>query len=389
MADFNLLTKFTITDLGMNLITRGMAESKAVVFTAVKCADGITSADPATIVNLIGSNPLSMVLAGVAYDSTDQTVEVTATINNSAVTVNKVITEFGIYAKLAGDTNDTLFGYKNNKDTPDVLYPYGTGDQYIERVFKCGVGAFNNLGDNFTYDYANAKNVEASYFKKILMGLLGVAQHSLVDNLPDNTGNWGWFDGGEIKKTDYPDLWERVRPSVETAVANVTSGVWEYLGSNNLKSYYGWYKGTTDGYFRKPNLMSNEVYLRPSTRNGGVYQVNNIQSHAHGASSATAGAHNHTGTVDSAGYHAHDIGGVSNRGNYGVWHPTAGRSIDGGGDSGYNVMSYTVSYGGAHTHTFTTTTQAAHSHTITVDNAGGIETTPKNVGCKIYGLLKI
>ena len=54
--------------------------------------------------------------------------------------------------------------------------------------------------------------------------------------------------------------------------------------------------------------MSNEVYLRPSTRNGGVYQVNNIQSHNHDATSATAGAHNHTGTT-SSDTHTHLMGG--------------------------------------------------------------------------------
>ena len=381
MADFNLLTKFTITDLGMNLITRGMAESKAISFTAVKCADGITSIDPTKAVAMIGANVLNMVIAKVEYDATDQTVGVTSTINNSGVTSNKVITEFGIFAKCAGDASSVLFGYKNNKDTPDVLYPYGTGDQYIERVFKCGIGAFSNLGDNFAYDYANAKNVEASYLKKMLTGILGVAQHSLVDDLPDNTGNWGWFDGGEIKKVDYPDLWERVRPSVETAVANVTSGTWEYLGSNNLKSYYGWYKGTTDEYFRKPNLNEGEVYLRSTPANGrksGVFQSMNIQSHNHGASSAGAGSHNHTGTADSAGGHYHTF-----------------YSGDGGGYSG-GVQSRTnqsfavnTNTTGEHTHSFTTTTVAAHSHSITVANAGGIETTPKNVGVKYYILLKI
>ncbi len=208
---------------------------------------------------------------------------------------------------------------------------------------------------------------------------LGTVQTDMLNDLPDNTGKWGWADGGEIKKSDYPDLWEKVRTAVDLAVANVTSGVWEYLGSSNLKSYYGWYKGTTDEYFRKPNLMANEVYLRPSTRSAGVYQVNNIQSHNHGASSATAGSHNHTGTADSAGAHTHNVP-AGDGGSYG------GPYTQSRGQYRIDVGS---SSSGAHSHTFTTTTVAAHSHSITVDNAGGVETTPKNVGVKYYILLKI
>ena len=387
MADFNLLTKFTITDLGMNLITRGMAESKSISFTAVKCADGITSIDPTKAVAMIGANVLNMVIAKVEYDATDQTVGITSTINNSGVTSNKVITEFGIFAKCTGDTSSVLFGYKNNKDTPDVLYPYGTGDQYIERVFNCGIGAFSNLGDNFTYDYANAKNVEASYLKKMLTGFLGVAQHSLVDDLPDNTGNWGWFDGGEIKKSDYPDLWERVRPSVETAVANVTSGTWEYLGTNNAKSYFGWYKGTTDDYFRKPNLNESGHYLRPTSLSGrksGVFQSMNIQSHNHGASSAGAGSHNHT--TDSQGVHNHSL---SNTGSDGYSRYGASKIYtvsESGGWQYVGSMNGAISTNGAHAHT--TSTVAAHTHAITVDNSGGVETTPTNIAVKVYGLLR-
>ncbi len=102
MAEINLLTKFTITDLGMDLITRGMAEGKALAFTRVSCSDGISTADPTKVVALTGTNILNMVLAGVAYNSTDQTAEITATLTNASVVNNKVITEYGIFAKCAG-----------------------------------------------------------------------------------------------------------------------------------------------------------------------------------------------------------------------------------------------------------------------------------------------
>ena len=372
------MSNLIMTDLGTNLVTRSMGESKKLLFTKVLCGDGITSVDPRTLVNMIGTNTKPMTITGVTYEAVDESVDIECSINNEGILTNFIISEFGIFAKLEGDVSEILFGYRNNKDTPEVFYAYGNGVQHLERTFKFSVGSFSNVGDDSNKSYSDKVSIETDYFKRIIGGLLGVAQHSLCNALPDNTGNWGWFDGGEIKKSDYPDLWLRVKPDVDNAVANVTSGVYEYLGSNNLKSYYGWYKGTTDEYFRKPNLMSNEVYLRPSTRNGGLYQVNNIQSHAHSASSAGAGSHSHTGTTDSAGAHTHTI--------------TAYSGLNGGGSysglSGGATWQATTSSAGAHTHTFTTTTVAAHSHTITVDNSGGLETTPKNVGCKVYGLLR-
>ena len=378
----NLLTKFTITDLGMALISRGMSESKAVNFTKVTGADGISSADPTKVVAILGANKIDLVLAKVSYNATDQTAEITATLTNNTISANTVLSEYGIFAKCAGDTSEVLFGYKNNKDTPDVLYPSTGGNQYIERVFKCNIGSFSNVGDAYVHNYNNDKNVGTLYFQKILKGLLGVAHQSFNNSLPDSSGDWGWFDGGEIKKTDYPDLWLRVKPDVDTAVDNVTSGVWEYLGSTDAKSYFGWYKGTTDDYFRKPNVMESGHYMRPTSisgRKGGVHQVGSIQSHTHGASSATAGSHNHTGTVDSNGYHTHTI-------NY-------GRALNGGG-GGSNLWQYDGNYAtsnaaGEHNHTFTTNTVAAHNHTVSVDNYGGTETTPANVAVRVYGLLRL
>ena len=368
----------------MQLISRGMSESKAVNFTAVKCADGITSADPTKVTNLIGANPIDMVLSKVAYNATDQTTEITANITNSGLVASKIISEYGIFAKCAGDATSVLFGYKNNKDTPEVLYPSAGGSQYIERVFKCSIGSFSNVGDEYVHDYSNSENVSSLYFKKIITGLLGVAQTTFTDSLPDNTGNWGWFDGGEIKKTDYPDLWLRVKPEVDNAVIQVTNGTWEYLGSNNSKSYFGWYKGTTDEYFRKPNVMESGHYLRPVSNSGGrksgVHQVQNIQSHTHGADSAGAGSHNHSGTTSSDGNHRH-FAGVSYDNQGGGYVSWAQQQFD-------NSNPIYTDYQGTHSHTMTTTTVAAHSHTISVYNTGGVETTPPNIAVKVYGLIR-
>ncbi len=376
----DLITKFTITDSGMALITRSVAEGKILTFTRALAGNGVHSDSPNGLVAMRGTTTKAMLIGSVSYDAVDESASVITTLTNADFLTSMIISEYGLFAKLTGDASDVLFGYKNNKDTPDVMYPAANGTQNIQRDFKCSLGSFNNLGNEGSgIDYSNSANVEKVYFKTLMNGFLGTVQTDMLNDLPDNTGKWGWADGGEIKKSDYPDLWEKVRTAVDLAVANVTSGVWEYLGSSNLKSYYGWYKGTTEDYFRKPNLMANEVYLRPSTRSAGVYQVNNIQSHNHDASSAGAGGHNHTGTADSAGGHYHTF-----------YSGDGGRYTAGGVQSRTN-RSFAVNTNttGAHSHSFTTTTVAAHSHSITVDNAGGVETTPKNVGVKYYILLKI
>ena len=322
----------------------------------------------------------------VAYNATDQTTEITANITNSGLVASKIISEYGIFAKCAGDATSVLFGYKNNKDTPEVLYPSAGGSQYIERVFKCSIGSFSNVGDEYVHDYSNSENVSSLYFKKIITGLLGVAQTTFTDSLPDNTGNWGRFDGGEIKKSDYPDLWLRVKPEVDNAVTQVTNGTWEYLGSNNSKSYFGWYKGTTNEYFRKPNVMEAGHYLRPVSNSGsrksGVHQVQNIQSHTHGADSAGAGSHNHSGTTSSDGSHNHSVtkSNVPYTGGGGSYCPATDNNTSG--------AAMGTGSSGAHTHTFTASTVAAHSHTISVYNTGGVETTPPNIAVKVYGLLR-
>ena len=378
------MSNLIMTDLGTNLVTRSMGESKKLLFTKVLCGDGITSVDPRTLVNMIGTNTKPMTITGVTYEAVDESVDIECSINNEGILTNFIISEFGIFAKLEGDASEVLFGYRNNKDTPEVFYAYGNGEQHLERTFKFSVGSFSNVGDDSNKSYSDKVSIETDYFKRIIGGLLGVAQTTFTDSLPDNTGNWGWFDGGEIKKSDYPDLWLRVKPEVDNAVIQVTNGTWEYLGSNNSKSYFGWYKGTTDEYFRKPNVMEAGHYLRPVSNSGGrksgVHQVQNIQSHTHSASSAGAGSHGHTGTVDSAGTHAHPHNGYGKDGNQ-----VNGRPDNQGRGAAVNS---TTGSAGEHSHTFTTSTVAAHTHSITVDLAGGVETTPPNIAVKVYGLLR-
>ena len=142
------MSNLMMTDLGANLITRSMGESKKLLFTRILCGDGITSVDPKLLVGMVGTNTKPMTITGVSYEAVDESVDVECSINNEGVLTNFIISEFGVFAKLEGDATDILFGYRNNKDTPEVFYAYSAGEQHLERTFKFSVGSFSNVGDD-------------------------------------------------------------------------------------------------------------------------------------------------------------------------------------------------------------------------------------------------
>ena len=371
--------KTTITDNGVALITRCLSEAKKLEITRVMAGDIASSSDPRHVVAMAGAIKVTMNLIDVSFDSIDNSTVIQCDIDNQNITVPMTMNEFGIFAKAEGDVADILFAYANTSTSPETLCNGADISQTKEILFRLQTGVMNGTMYKSQMNYSDTNKVSISMFKRIMSGMLGSIQHTLLSTLPDDTGDYGWMDGGEIKKSDYPDLWERVRPNVDTAIANVTSGVWEYLGSSNIKSYYGWYKGTTDEYFRKPNLMDTGAYLRPTNARGtGVFQVQSIQSHTHGASSASAGGHSHT--TDSQGGHSHSFYLGGNGGNDNINMPSAS-------DHQYNYQYYTTNTAGAHTHT--STTSGAHTHGITINSYGGVETTPNNIAVRLFALLRI
>ena len=113
----DLITKFTITDLGMALITRSVAEGKVLSFTRALAGDGVHSDSPNGLVAMRGTRTKAMLIASVSYDAVDESASVITTLTNADFLTAMIISEYGLFAKLTGDANDVLFGYKNNKDT--------------------------------------------------------------------------------------------------------------------------------------------------------------------------------------------------------------------------------------------------------------------------------
>ena len=302
----------------------------------------------------------------ITVSTLDGSTNIKARITNTT-SKPQIITELGVRGH--NSTLDGIIMHVDMSEAPLLLQCGEVHDVSLLMQLSTTTDATHDLGNNS--DYGD--------IRLFLNGLLGVPQTVLVDNLPDSTDNWGWFDGGEIKKTEYPDLWEAVKADVEFAVDAISGGIWDYLGVSSSRSYYGWYKGTTEDYFRKPMAM-NDTFFRPTPyrKMQGVYMNCSIQSHTHGASSASAGGHNHT--TNSQGGHSHSfyLGG-NGEGDH-VNMPSAS-------DAATNYHNYTTNTAGAHTHT--STTSGAHTHGITVDNYGGVETTPTNIAVRLFALLRI
>jgi len=72
--------------------------------------------------------------------------------------------------------------------------------------------------------------------------------------------------------------------------------------------------------------------------------VNQIPSHSHTASSASAGSHTHTASTASAGAHTHSVSGSA-------------------ASNGNHTHTLTVDSGGAHSHTASSNSAGAHTHT--------------------------
>jgi len=88
--------------------------------------------------------------------------------------------------------------------------------------------------------------------------------------------------------------------------------------------------------------------------------VNQIPSHSHTASSASAGSHTHTATTASAGAHTHSVSGTA-------------------ASAGNHSHTITVNSGGAHSHTASSNSAGAHTHTRgTMDITGTFYATDNN-----------
>lgn len=116
-------------------------------------------------------------------------------------------------------------------------------------------------------------------------------------------------------------------------------------------------------------LGANSTYGLGSTGGSATVTltVNQIPSHNHSASTASAGSHTHTATTASAGAHTHSVSGTA-------------------ASAGNHSHSITVNSGGAHSHTASSNSAGAHTHTRgTMDITGTFRATDQGSAITVTG----
>ena len=274
------------------------------------------------------------------------------------------------------------------------------------------------------YNEIDAKDVERMDMNGILLDITGAindlqtngASTWTLDGAPYTKGALAWYQDSlyqsrKNNNSETPshggdwyevDLQKRIMPIGSTymqfpgrpAPAALWGGTWVELYANDSV------------FFRTGGSASNSF-------NGSIQQ-DQIKSHTHSATSASAGSHSHNASTNSTGGHTHTRGTMNitastrfaadsngspgvgphyaNGAFYGSETPNAHIRDSDGWRAGNNVLNFdasrnwtgSTSTAGAHSHTVTVNSAGAHSHSVSVNNTGGNETRPKNITVKIW-----
>jgi microcystin-dependent protein len=200
--------------------------------------------------------------------------------------------------------------------------------------------------NNFTLTRGNAQDLwcDSSSFYETGPGQVPVGSSVVHWNstIPANFLN---MNGQAVSRTQYPRLFAAI------------GTVW----------------GTGDGSttFNVPNAT--DRYIRHVSGTYGLgYLAQDVQSHAHTASSDAQGFHGHTGVTTTNGNHNHDVTNAFT----GV---VVAAGVQGGSGVNYTKSTFSTSTDGNHAHTLSIDGNGSHAHNITVNAAGGTETRPNSI----------
>ena len=213
----------------------------------------------------------------------------------------------------------------NRRSFRDGRAPF-TGDQNFNGYRA--TGAANAVNPQ---DFVTLSQVQA------MIGLFpGFMQVDTVTSAAAAAG-WLYANGQSVSRTTYAALWTRVQAGNNLAATQ----------AGKTHGQYGPGDGSTT--FTLPNVYADDGYfIRPmaSGRTIGSVQADEIKSHLHTGTTASAGSHVH-GYLDS--------------------NVADGPGIQSGSGRGNQDIARQTDASGAHTHPFTT------------DATGSVETRPKNI----------
>lgn len=214
------------------------------------------------------------------------------------------------------------------------------------------------------------------------------------------TAPTGWLvaDGTVVAVDSYPDL----VAAIYCGDTDNPTAAFGYRCTNPASP--GGTRSISGPYIMLPDLRGEFVRGvdngrgKDAGRVFGSAQADDIRSHAHTGSTATAGSHSHSGSTTTNGSHNHTAStgtaGAHTHTSTVAGGPTASNTATGGsadrvtnvnntasstGSAGDHSHSVTVNYGGDHTHTLSINAGGDHSHTLSINSTGGTETRPPNV----------
>ncbi|MCO1622508.1 phage tail-collar fiber domain-containing protein [Pseudomonas putida] len=180
-----------------------------------------------------------------------------------------------------------------------------------------------------------------------------VAQVAFFDLDAPPTG-WLRANGAAVSRTEYARLFAKIGTRHGTGNGSTTFNLPDARGL--------FFRAVDDG------------------RALGSIQTDELRSHSHTASSASAGSHTHSASSDLQGQHTHTVKEGEVNGVVG-----SGEVLTSGDDLTTGIVGYsTTSHAGQHSHNITVNSAGAHTHSVTVDAAGGTETRPRNIAFNAF-----
>ncbi|WP_270640227.1 phage baseplate protein [Longibaculum muris] len=161
----------------------------------------------------------------------------------------------------------------------------------------------------------------------------------------------------------------------QTALGKLFYRVGDVIISTNSENPSKWYGGTWELFAPGRTLVcidTSQSEFNAVKKTGGSKF---LQSHTHGASSASGGSHNHSGSTGNAGNHNHLFRIAGN-----IYKYSGGNAICAiNGSSAYRLANNSGNFdkhdgciesSGSHAHTITINSGGSHSHSITVNSTG-------------------
>lgn len=123
--------KFKITNKGLDLLNRSIAEKKALTFTKFKIGNGVPTGNWEELNDIVSKFKEFPVLETSVQPN--KIVRVKGYFDNKGLTQDYLLKEIGVYAMLEGIAGEILYSYTNAGDTADTIPDENNG--FFSRTF--------------------------------------------------------------------------------------------------------------------------------------------------------------------------------------------------------------------------------------------------------------